>query len=148
MKHLFYSLLFIITASTALNASGFELTPDRKLQYAEGIISTYYVDPVNRDTIVDEAIKAMLKTLDPHSLYSTPEETRELNEPLSGNFSGIGIQFNIASTDTLYVIQTIPGGPSEKVGILPGDRIMEVNDTLVMRRQDEKFRCNATPSRS
>lgn len=131
MKHLFYSLLFIITASTALNASGFELTPDRKLQYAEGIISTYYVDPVNRDTIVDEAIKAMLKTLDPHSLYSTPEETRELNEPLSGNFSGIGIQFNIASTDTLYVIQTIPGGPSEKVGILPGDRIMEVNDTLI-----------------
>ena len=65
----------------------FRWTPDDKLKYAERIISSYYVEEVNRDTIVDEAIKAMLKTLDPHSIYSTPEETRELNEPLSGNFS-------------------------------------------------------------
>ena len=76
-------------AIIAFRAAGFELTPDRKLQYAEGIIPTYYVEPVDRDTIVDEAIKAMLKTLDPHSVYSTPEETRELNEPLLGNFSGV-----------------------------------------------------------
>ncbi len=128
MKKITYSIL--ILAGAALCAAGFELTPDRKLQYAEAIISNYYVDSVNRDTIVDEAIRAMLKTLDPHSAYSTPEETRELNEPLAGNFSGIGIQFNML-TDTLYVIQTIAGGPSEKVGILPGDRIMEVNDTLI-----------------
>ncbi|MBQ8773847.1 MAG: PDZ domain-containing protein, partial [Muribaculaceae bacterium] len=72
----------------------------------------------------------MLKTLDPHSAYSTPEETRELNEPLEGNFSGVGIQFNMA-TDTLYIIQTISGGPSERVGIRPGDRIIMVNDTLI-----------------
>ena len=130
MKRFIYTLTFVLMAIIAFRAAGFELTPDRKLQYAEGIISTYYVEPVDRDTIVDEAIKAMLKTLDPHSVYSTPEETRELNEPLLGNFSGVGIQFNM-TTDTLYVIQTVAGGPSEKVGILPGDRIMEVNDTLI-----------------
>lgn len=126
-QYLFSLLLFV---AFSLRAVGFELTPDRKLQYAEGIISTYYVEPVDRDTIVDEAIRAMLKTLDPHSAYSTPEETKELNEPLNGNFSGVGIQFNMA-TDTLYVIQTVAGGPSEKVGIMPGDRIIEVDDTLI-----------------
>ena len=131
MKKSLYLIISLLGVAFTLKAAGFELTPDRKLQYAEGIISTYYVDDVNRDTIVDEAIKAMLKTLDPHSLYTSPEETREFTEPLTGNFSGIGIQFNIATTDTLYVIQTIAGGPSEKVGILPGDRIIEVNDTLI-----------------
>ncbi len=109
----------------------FRWTPDDKLKYAERIISSYYVEEVNRDTIVDEAIKAMLKTLDPHSIYSTPEETRELNEPLSGNFSGIGIKFNLVSTDTLYVIETVAGGPAKKVGIQPGDRIIKVNDTII-----------------
>ncbi|WP_439778137.1 S41 family peptidase [Muribaculum intestinale] len=63
-------------------------------------------------------------------IYSTPEETKELNEPLNGNFSGVGISFNMAS-DTLYVISTISGGPSERVGILPGDRIIEVDDTII-----------------
>ena len=130
MKHLLFVILSIIISSTALLSQNFELTPERKLQYAEGIISNFYVDTVNRDTIVDEAIRAMLKTLDPHSAYSTPEETRELNEPLDGNFSGVGIQFNMA-TDTLYVIQTVSGGPSEKVGLLPGDRIIYVNDTVI-----------------
>ncbi len=122
----------ILISAIAFSISGQDMrfTPDRKLQYAEAIISNYYVEPVDQDTIVDEAIRAMLLTLDPHSAYSTPEETRELNEPLSGNFSGIGIQFNMA-TDTLYVIQTISGGPSEKVGILPGDRIIEVDDTII-----------------
>ncbi len=126
--------LFLFVASLLYSLSGsaqsFTLTPERKLQLAEEVISKFYVEDVNQDTIVDEAIRAMLKTLDPHSAYSTPEETKELNEPLNGNFSGIGIQFNMA-TDTLYVIQTISGGPSEKVGILPGDRILEVNDTVI-----------------
>ncbi len=126
---LFVALSIILSASVAVSQN-FVLTPERKLQYAEGIISKFYVDSVDRDTIVDEAIRAMLKTLDPHSAYSTPEETRELNEPLNGNFSGVGIQFNMA-TDTLYVIQTVAGGPSEKVGLLPGDRIIMVNDTVI-----------------
>ncbi len=72
----------------------------------------------------------MLKKLDPHSTYTNAEETRELTEPLQGNFSGIGIQFNML-TDTLYVIQTVAGGPSEKVGILPGDRIIYAQDSLI-----------------
>ena len=119
--------------ATTFIPSAAQMTPlpaNRKLQIAEDLISHYYVEPVDRDTIVDEAIRAMLKTLDPHSIYSTPEETKELNEPLNGNFSGVGISFNMAS-DTLYVISTISGGPSERVGILPGDRIIEVDDTII-----------------
>lgn len=130
MKALTFIILSIIISASAAVSQNFVLTPERKLQYAEGIISKFYVDSVDRDTIVDEAIRAMLKTLDPHSAYSTPEETRELNEPLNGNFSGVGIQFNMG-TDTLYVIQTVAGGPSEKVGLLPGDRIIMVNDTVI-----------------
>ncbi len=134
MRHRLFAILSsaAILACSGLSASAQRsgLTPDRKLQLAEELISHYYVEPVDQDTIVDEAIRAMLKTLDPHSAYSTPEETKELNEPLNGNFSGVGISFNMAS-DTLYVISTISGGPSERVGILPGDRIIEVNDTVI-----------------
>ena len=67
---------------------------------------------------MQEAIVAMLKTLDPHSTYTTAEETRALTEPLNGNFSGIGVQFQMLQ-DTVYVIQPVAGGPCEKVGILP-----------------------------
>lgn len=102
----------------------------RKLQYAEKIISAYYVDEIDEGKIVEEAIKAMLATLDPHSVYSDPEETKELTTPLEGNFSGIGIQFNMLN-DTLRIIQTVPGGPSEKVGLLPGDRILVANDSIM-----------------
>ena len=107
-----------------------QFTPDMKLRYANALIENYYVEDVNSDTIVNEAIIAMLKTLDPHSSYSSPEETRELNQPLEGKFSGIGIQFNMVE-DTLYVIQTTQGGPSEKAGIRPGDRIISANDTVI-----------------
>ena len=130
MRSLLLTFASLLLTCSAIFSQSMQMTPERKLQYAEMIISNFYVDTVNRDTIVDEAIRAMLKTLDPHSAYSTPDETRELNEPLNGNFSGIGIQFNMA-TDTLYVIQTIAGGPSEQVGLLPGDRIIMVNDTLI-----------------
>lgn len=105
-------------------------TPQQKLHYAEKIIESYYVDDVNSDKIVQEAIVAMLKTLDPHSSYSDPEETKELTTPLEGNFSGIGIQFNMLN-DTLFVIQTTAGGPSEKVGILPGDRLLSAGDSIL-----------------
>lgn len=126
-------LLLALTAIgffVSLMAQSFQMTPDRKLRYAEGIIENYYVDTVNADKIVEEAIVAMLKTLDPHSTYSTPEETKELTEPLQGNFSGIGIQFNMLE-DTLYVIQTTAGGPSERVGLRAGDRIIRANDTII-----------------
>lgn len=102
----------------------------QKLRYAEMAISQLYVDTVDEEKLVEEAIKGMLESLDPHSSYSTPQETKELNEPLDGNFSGIGISYNLL-TDTVYVIQTISGGPSDKVGILPGDRIIAVNDSSI-----------------
>lgn len=104
--------------------------PTQKLMMAQRAISQLYVDTVDENKLVEDAIRGMLDKLDPHSAYSSPEETRELNEPLQGNFSGIGISFNMP-TDTLYVIQTVSGGPSERVGILAGDRIIAVNDTVI-----------------
>lgn len=116
------------------DAQEFRLTPDRKLLMSEQIIERFYVDSVNSDKMVQEAIVAMLKTLDPHSTYSDPEETKELTTPLTGNFSGIGVQFNMLN-DTLFVIQTTSGGPSEKVGILPGDRIIQAGDSVIAGRK-------------
>lgn len=138
MKRFFIlaSAAMALMASTQLFAAGAnnqerpQLPPDQKLRFAEKVIETYYVDSVNTDKIVTEAIVAMLKELDPHSSYSDPEETRELTIPLEGNFSGIGIQFNMLN-DTLFVIQTTSGGPSEKVGILPGDRILQAGDSIL-----------------
>lgn len=114
----------------AAMAQSMVMSPSQKLRYAEGIIEGYYVDTVDANKITDEAIIAMLKTLDPHSSYSTPEETKELTEPLKGKFSGIGITFNMQS-DTLYVLQTVANGPCEKVGIVAGDRIISANDTII-----------------
>lgn len=111
-----------------------ELTPDQKLRMAAALIQGYYVEDVDGQKLADEAITAMLKTLDPHSSYSDPEETKELTQPLEGKFSGIGIQFN-AATDTVYVIQTVSGGPSEKVGIRPGDRIVQADDSIIAGRK-------------
>ena len=102
----------------------------QKLLNAQYAISNFYVDTVNNDKLVEDAIKGMLEKLDPHSSYTDAKETKELEEPLQGEFSGIGIQFNMKQ-DTLYVVQTIVGGPSEKVGIMPGDRIIIVNDTVI-----------------
>lgn len=102
----------------------------KKLSLASMAITNFYVDDVDENKVTEEAIKAMLKELDPHSTYLDPKEVKEMNEPLQGNFDGIGIQFNML-TDTLYVIQTIAGGPSEKVGIQAGDRIIAVNDTAI-----------------
>ena len=102
----------------------------QKLLNAEYAIASLYVDTVNEDKLIEEAIKGMLESLDPHSTYTDAKETKELEEPLQGEFSGVGIQFNM-NKDTLYVIQTIPGGPSERVGIIAGDRIITVNDTTI-----------------
>lgn len=102
----------------------------RKLNTALFAVTQLYVDTVDDNKLVEDAIKGMLEQLDPHSSYSTAEETRELNEPLEGNFSGIGIQFNM-NKDTLYVIQVIAGGPAERVGMRAGDRIITVNDTTI-----------------
>ncbi len=102
----------------------------QKLNMAEYAIANLYVDPVDEDKLVEEAIIKMLSELDPHSTYSSPEEVKKLNEPLQGNFEGIGVQFQMMD-DTLLIIQPISNGPSEKVGILSGDRIIAVNDTAI-----------------
>ena len=102
----------------------------RKLTLAQFAIANLYVDETNEGKLVEAAIHGMLEELDPHSTYSNAEEVKKMNEPLQGNFDGIGIQFNMAE-DTLFVIQPVSGGPSEKVGIRAGDRITHVNDTLI-----------------
>lgn len=130
MKKLLYSVVLLIALGSLLTLRAQFSSPAQKLRLAEAYINQLYVDTVNEEKLVEDAIRGMLEKLDPHSSYSNAEETRELNEPLEGNFSGIGISFNMAS-DTLYVIQTIPGGPSERVGLLPGDRIIAVNDTNI-----------------
>lgn len=128
---LFITILLPFLANAAKNEGDtFKFPADRKLLTAEQLIERYYVDNVDADKMVQDAIVAMLKTLDPHSTYSDPEETKELTTPLEGNFSGIGIQFNMLN-DTLFVIQTTSGGPSEKVGILPGDRILSAGDSII-----------------
>lgn len=115
----------------------------RKLNLATTAITKLYVDTVNTDKLIEDAINGMLLKLDPHSSYTNPEETKELTEPLAGNFDGIGIQFNML-TDTIYIIQVIAGGPSEKAGLIAGDRIIMVEDTLVagvkMRNSDVQKR--------
>lgn len=102
----------------------------RKLQMAEFAIANLYVDSVDENKLVEEAIIKMLAQLDPHSTYNDAEEVKKMNEPLQGNFEGIGVQFQMIE-DTLLVVQPVSNGPSEKVGILAGDRIIAVNDSAI-----------------
>ena len=124
-------IMLLIACMTALTTHAQRNnTPMRKLQLAEFAISRLYVDTVNEDRLVENAIIGMLEQLDPHSTYNNAEEVKAMNEPLQGGFEGIGIQFQMIE-DTLLVIQPVSGGPSEKAGILAGDRITQVNDTAI-----------------
>ncbi|MDR1331511.1 MAG: S41 family peptidase [Tannerella sp.] len=125
--------LTVTLLSACLTAGAQQYRPDesaRKLSLALYAITNLYVDKVDEKKMTEGAIVSMLNKLDPHSEYSDPEETKRLTEPLESNFDGIGIQFNMLM-DTLYVVQVISGGPSEKVGLLAGDRIILVEDTLI-----------------
>ena len=102
----------------------------QKLLVAESAITNLYVEDVDTKKVVEQAILGMLEELDPHSTYLTPEENDRSSETLTGSFEGIGVQFNMVE-DTLFIVQPIPDGPSEKVGILAGDRIVTVNDTAI-----------------
>ncbi len=113
-----------------------------KLQMATMAVNQLYVDSVDEEKLTEDAIRGMLQELDPHSSYTTAKETQSLTEPLQGSFEGIGVQFNMV-LDTLLVIQTISNGPSEKAGLLAGDRIVSVEDTAiagVKMRQDDIMR--------
>lgn len=126
------AIFIIATLCVTLTLGARQTLPQalQKLMNAQYAISNLYVDSVDENKLVEDAIVGMLDKLDPHSSYTDAKETKEMEEPLQGEFSGIGIQFNMKQ-DTLYVIQTTPGGPSERVGILPGDRIIYVNDTSI-----------------
>lgn len=95
-----------------------------------GYIESEYVDTVQRQKLVDETVQYLLQELDPHSYYISAKELQAMNEPLEGNFEGIGIQFNIQK-DTVVVINPLQGGPSEKVGVKAGDRIIKVEEELI-----------------
>ena len=125
-------IIFFVFALTAALGTKAQQMPEHllKLMYTGNIISNFYVDSPDNDKIAEEAVKAMLKELDPHSTYTDKKETKALLEQMQGSFSGIGIQYNMVS-DTLYVIQTTPNGPSERAGILAGAKVVEVNDTVI-----------------
>ena len=132
-KTLWAALLFCLpwTAPAQRKGNMTEMEQSmRKLSMAQLAISSLYVDSVDEVKLTEDAINGMLSKLDPHSSYTNAEETKKMNEPLQGNFDGIGVQFNMLE-DTLVVIQPVAKGPSEKVGILAGDRIVSVNDTAI-----------------
>lgn len=130
MRRYICLLLFYIFTFLPLSAQPKSNSPLRKLQLAEMAITNFYVDSVNEQKLSEDAIRGMLKGLDPHSTYTDAKETKAMNEPLQGDFEGIGVQFNMIE-DTLVVIQPIVNGPSQKVGILSGDRIVSVNDSTI-----------------
>jgi carboxyl-terminal processing protease len=133
MKNKFFSkylaIIIILFSPVALYSQ--YLTEDIfKFSRAMGYISNFYVDTVNSPKLVETAIINVLKELDPHSVYIPEKEVKEMNQPLEGNFEGIGIQFNLLK-DTIFIISPISGGPSEKVGLRAGDRIIKINDEEV-----------------
>ncbi|MDR0413242.1 MAG: S41 family peptidase [Dysgonamonadaceae bacterium] len=130
MKDVFFSFLLFVSLVSCSYGQGINDPAMGKVNFTIKAIENLYVDTIDKNKLAEEAIISLLERLDPHSGYMTPEEVKEMNEPLQGNFEGVGIQFNML-TDTLYIVQVIPGGPSEKVGIAAGDRIVMVNDTLI-----------------
>ena len=124
------SFLLMSFLTSALFAQSISSTQQRKLINALTAISSLYVDSINDKKLVETALVAMLKDLDPHSSYIPKEEVERVNEPLEGSFEGVGIQFQLLE-DTLLVAQTIAGCPAEKVGILPGDRIIFIGKELI-----------------
>src|SRR5574344_1079869 len=122
------ALCSLAASAQSLNDIDFEQL--KKLQVAQAAITSLYVDSVDQKKLAEDAIRGMLKELDPHSSYSNPEETKKLNEPLEGSFEGIGVQFNMVE-DTLVVIQTISKGPSERAGIIAG---VKMDRTDIMKK--------------
>lgn len=125
---------FFLAVTIALSWTGIQAQTNPqatiKLNRVFDVVQTFYVDTVNVDALVETAIIEVLMELDPHSIYISKDEVKEMNEPLEGNFEGIGVQFNIMD-DTILVVNPIPGGPSEKLGIRAGDRIVKIDGEIV-----------------
>ena len=124
MKHF---IIIIIILSSGLARAQKNDIDFNNIQATWQFINTFYVDTVNEKALARKAIVSMLEQLDPHSVFIPSEDVKAMNEPLEGNFDGVGIQFAILK-DTLTVVEAIVGGPSEKVGIITGDRIIMVDD--------------------
>lgn len=114
--------------NTAPANNFFSVQRNSSMQEVISLIQNKYVDNVSVDSLKEEAISKMLEHLDPHSIYISSKEVQEVNEDLQGEFQGIGVEFQIFS-DTVNVVNVIAGGPSEKAGVLVGDKILLVNDT-------------------
>jgi len=121
--------LLLILSSSLISAQDDPYTTG-KLNALLYHIDRQYVDDVDKKKLVDAAVVRILEELDPHSTYIPKEELEEVNEPLKGNFEGVGIQFNIIR-DTIYVVDAISGGPSERLGIRAGDRIITIDGETV-----------------
>jgi carboxyl-terminal processing protease len=141
LKSVPWAMLIIIFLSGALAYkiySGFaikrelDITAGRwdKILLILSQVDGNYVDSVDHSRVTEDVIPYILTKLDPHSLYLSPEELKSADEQLQGNFDGIGVQFNVPN-DTAVVINVIPGGPSERAGVLSGDRLVKVNGELV-----------------
>lgn len=131
VKKVTFTLALAIALIVPVNAQMFNENTF-KLGKLFSLIDAFYVDSVGLDEITEKAIIEMLKSLDPHSAYIPADEVKAMNEPLNGNFEGIGVQFNILN-DSILIISPVPGGPSEKVGILAGDRIVTINGENVAK---------------
>ena len=128
-KRISILVILFISASICRAQNDVQLAMD-KFSTMLNIISQVYVDSVNEMQLTDDAIKKMLEGLDPHSVYIPKKNKDKMNEPLVGNFEGVGIQFNIMN-DTILVVSPISGGPSEKLGILAGDKIVFIDGDTV-----------------
>ena len=117
-------LVAVTASSQVLNEGTF------KFGRTLSLIDNFYVDSVNLDMLTEKAIIEVLKNLDPHSTYISAKDVKEMNEPLNGNFEGIGVQFNLLR-DSIIIVEPIGGGPSEKVGIRAGDRILTIDQEKV-----------------
>lgn len=108
--------------------------PSNKLSYTLSLIEKRYVDPLSIDSLTERVLPMLVGELDPHSVYIPAEEMERVNEPLEGEFDGIGVMFNMA-TDTVIVLSVISQGPSDRAGVRAGDRILMIDDSLVAGRK-------------
>ncbi|HPM12555.1 MAG TPA: S41 family peptidase [Bacteroidales bacterium] len=120
---------FYIARFTGMSANNSADSKDKLTALME-LLETEYVDSVSRNEIIESIIPFVLEKLDPHSSYIVPEDYNEIQDPIRGSFEGIGVQFNVKN-DTIVIMQIISGGPSEKVNIKAGDRIVTINDSVV-----------------
>ncbi len=131
MKQIIFYLFLII--SSFLSAQSIDrnelLATDNKMSFTLNMIRYYYAEKPDMKKIVEKGIVNMLKELDPHSVYISKDDVEKMNEPLVGNFDGIGVSFQIMK-DTIHIVDVIRGGPSEKLGVMPGDKIIKVDDKV------------------